>query len=77
MASPIRGRRPRLIKHDLLDYLAGECFEISERVRDEVIVRFKSAFPVWNVVVKAEVEELPSATVLRLIYRTGASLSGA
>jgi serine/threonine-protein kinase HipA len=48
MALPIRGRRSRLTKHDLLDYFAGECLEINERVRDEVIARFRSAFPVRN-----------------------------
>jgi serine/threonine-protein kinase HipA len=48
LALPIRGKRSRLTRHDLVDYFAGERLEINERVRYEVISRFKSVFPVWD-----------------------------
>ena len=48
MALPIRGKRSRLTRADLVDYFGGERLEINEKVRAEVRARFESAFPVWD-----------------------------
>ena len=48
MALPIRGKRSRLTRNDLLQYFATERLNINERVLAEMIGRFQAAFSDWD-----------------------------
>jgi serine/threonine-protein kinase HipA len=48
MALPIRGKRSRLSRDDLLSYFARERLQLNERVLSDVVARFQAAFPAWD-----------------------------
>ena len=48
MALPVRGKRSRLTRNDLLQYFATERLNINERVLAGMIGRFQSAFRAWD-----------------------------
>jgi serine/threonine-protein kinase HipA len=53
MALPIRGKRSRLTRKDLIDYFARERLGINEGVLAERLARFQSAFPLWEKLIAA------------------------
>jgi len=48
MALPIRGKKSRLTRNDLINYFARERLQINERVLQDVLSRFGSAVPTWR-----------------------------
>lgn len=48
MALPIKGKKSRLTRNDLLDYFAGERLQINERVLNDVLSRFAKATLSWR-----------------------------
>jgi serine/threonine-protein kinase HipA len=48
MALPIRGKKSRLTRHDLLDYFARERLQINDLVLNDVLSRFASALQTWR-----------------------------
>jgi serine/threonine-protein kinase HipA len=45
---PIKGKKSRLTRNDLLNYFARERLQINERVLSDVLSRFVQAMPVWR-----------------------------
>jgi serine/threonine-protein kinase HipA len=48
MALPIKGKKSKLTRNDLLNYFAQERLQINERVMNDVLSRFTKAIPVWR-----------------------------
>jgi len=48
MALPVKGKRSRLTRNDLLNYFARERLQINERVLNDVLSRFSRAMPAWR-----------------------------
>jgi serine/threonine-protein kinase HipA len=48
MALPIKGKKSKLTRHDLLHYFARERLQINERVLHDVLSQFAKAIPVWR-----------------------------
>ncbi len=47
-ALPIRGKKSRIIRADLLEYFARERLQLNDRIYAEVMERFEKAFPLWK-----------------------------
>jgi serine/threonine-protein kinase HipA len=48
LALPIKGKKSRLSRNDLLNYFARERLQINERVLNDVLSRFGKAMPAWR-----------------------------
>jgi serine/threonine-protein kinase HipA len=48
MALPIKGKKSKLTRKDLLTYFARERLQINERVSSDVLSRFAKAIPTWR-----------------------------
>ena len=48
MALPVKGRKSKLTRNDLLNYFARERLQINERVLNDVLSRFALAIPAWR-----------------------------
>ncbi len=48
MALPIRGKKSRLTRNDVVDYFGRERLQINERVLNEILARFAKAIPLWR-----------------------------
>ncbi len=48
MALPIKGKKSKLTRNDLLNYFARERLQINERVLNDVLSRFAKAVPAWR-----------------------------
>jgi serine/threonine-protein kinase HipA len=48
MALPLKGKKSRLTRNDLLNYFARERLQLNERVLNDVLSRFVNAIPVWR-----------------------------
>lgn len=48
LALPIRGKKSKLTRKDLLDYFARERLGLNEAVFNDCLSRFRSALPVWR-----------------------------
>jgi serine/threonine-protein kinase HipA len=48
LALPIRGKKSRLTRNDLLKYFARERLQLNERVLGDVVARFVNAIPRWR-----------------------------
>jgi len=48
MALPIKGKKSKLTRNDLLNYFARERLQINERVLNDVLSRFAKALPAWR-----------------------------
>jgi serine/threonine-protein kinase HipA len=48
LALPLRGKKSRLTRNDLLNYFARERLQINERVLNDVLSRFAKAMPAWR-----------------------------
>lgn len=48
MALPIRGKKSRLTRKDLVNYFARERLQLNERILSDVLSRFAKAMPVWR-----------------------------
>ncbi len=48
MALPIRGKKSRLTRNDLIEYFACERLRLNDRVLADVVSRFAKAIPVWR-----------------------------
>jgi len=48
LALPVKGKKSKLSRNDLLNYFARERLEINERVLSDVVSRFAKALPVWR-----------------------------
>jgi serine/threonine-protein kinase HipA len=48
MALPVRGKKSRLTRNDLLNYFARERLQLNERVLNDVLSRFAKAMPAWR-----------------------------
>lgn len=48
MALPLRGKKSRLTRQDLVDYFARERLQINERMLADVLTRFDKARPAWR-----------------------------
>jgi serine/threonine-protein kinase HipA len=47
-ALPLKGKKSRLTRNDLLNYFARERLELNEGVLKDVVARFTEAVPVWR-----------------------------
>jgi serine/threonine-protein kinase HipA len=47
MALPVKGKKSKLTRNDLLNYFARERLQINERVMNDVLSRFTKAIPAW------------------------------
>ena len=48
MALPVKGKKSRITRYDLLNYFARERLQINERVLNDVLSRFVRAMPAWR-----------------------------
>jgi serine/threonine-protein kinase HipA len=48
MALPVKGKKSKLTRNDLLNYFARERLQINERVVNDVLSRFAKAIPAWR-----------------------------
>jgi len=48
LALPLKGKKSRLTRNDLLNYFARERLQINERVLNDVLSRFAKAMPAWR-----------------------------
>jgi serine/threonine-protein kinase HipA len=48
LALPLKGKKSRLTRNDLLNYFARERLQINERVLNDILSRFGKAMPVWR-----------------------------
>lgn len=48
MALPIQGKRSKLTRNDLFRYFATERLQINTQMQEEIIKRFRGAFPKWE-----------------------------
>ena len=48
LALPVRGKKSKLTRRDLLDYFARERLELNERMLNDVLARFAKALPAWR-----------------------------
>jgi len=48
LALPVKGKKSRLTRNDLLTYFARERLQINERVLNDVLSRFAKAMPAWR-----------------------------
>lgn len=48
MALPVKGKKSKLTRNDLLNYFARERLQINERVLMDLLSRFAKALPVWR-----------------------------
>lgn len=48
MALPVKGRKSKLTRNDLLNYFARERLQIKERILNDVLSRFAKAIPTWR-----------------------------
>jgi serine/threonine-protein kinase HipA len=48
MALPVKGKKSKLTRNDLLNYFARERLQINERVMNDVLSRFTKAIPAWR-----------------------------
>lgn len=48
LALPIKGKKSKLTRNDLLNHFARERLQINEGVRNDVLSRFARAIPVWR-----------------------------
>lgn len=48
LALPIKGKKSKLTRNDLLNYFARERLGINEKVLNDVLSRFAKALPVWR-----------------------------
>jgi serine/threonine-protein kinase HipA len=47
LALPLKGKKSRLTRNDLLNYFARERLQINDRVLKDVLSRFAKALPLW------------------------------
>ena len=47
IALPIRGKKSKLTRSDLLDYFGKERLGLSDKVIEEEILKFQNAYPLW------------------------------
>jgi serine/threonine-protein kinase HipA len=47
MALPVKGKKSRLTRNDLLNYFARERLQLNERILSDVLSNFAKAMPVW------------------------------
>jgi serine/threonine-protein kinase HipA len=48
LALPVKGKKSRITRNDLLNYFARERLQINERVMNDVLARFARAIPTWR-----------------------------
>ena len=48
MALPVKGKKSKLTRNDLLSYFARERLQINERVLNDILSRFANAVPAWQ-----------------------------
>lgn len=48
LALPLRGKKSKLSKGDLLSYYAHERLQINDKIFNDVMERFQKAAPLWN-----------------------------
>src|SRR6185437_939597 len=48
LALPIKGKKSKLTRNDLLNYFARERLQINDKVLNDVLSRFAKALPVWR-----------------------------
>lgn len=48
IALPIRGKKSRLTKSDLLDYYGGDRLGLSEQIMEKELLRFWKSFTIWK-----------------------------
>ncbi len=48
LALPLRGKKSRLTRNDLMGYFARERLQLHERVLGDVVSRFMKAIPLWR-----------------------------
>jgi serine/threonine-protein kinase HipA len=48
LALPVKGKKSRLTRNDLLNYFARERLQINERVLNDVLSRFAKTMPAWR-----------------------------
>ena len=48
MALPVKGKKSKLTRNDLLNYFARERLQINEGVMNDVLSRFANAIPAWR-----------------------------
>jgi serine/threonine-protein kinase HipA len=48
LALPLRGKKSRLTRNDLLEYFARERLHLNERILGDVMSRFIKAIPLWR-----------------------------
>jgi serine/threonine-protein kinase HipA len=48
LALPVRGKKSKLTRKDLLNYFARERLQINDKVLSDVLLRFAKALPAWR-----------------------------
>ena len=48
LALPIRGKKSRLTRNDLMRYFARERLQLNERILSDLVSRFMKAIPLWR-----------------------------
>jgi len=48
MALPVKGKKSRLTRHDLLKYFARERLQLNEGILSDLMSRFSKAMPAWR-----------------------------
>jgi serine/threonine-protein kinase HipA len=48
LALPVKGKKSKLTRNDLLNYFARERLEINEKILSDVLSRFAKALPAWR-----------------------------
>jgi serine/threonine-protein kinase HipA len=48
MALPIRGKKSRLTRNDIVNYFARERLQLNDRILGDVLSRFAKAMPAWR-----------------------------
>ena len=48
LALPIRGKKSRITRNDLITYFARERLELNERILDDVLSKVSRAAPAWH-----------------------------
>ena len=74
LALPVKGKKSRLTRNDLLNYFARERLQINERVLNDVLSRFGKAMPAWRELLdqsflSADAKEKYAATLSERVKR--------
>jgi serine/threonine-protein kinase HipA len=72
LALPLRGKKSRLTRNDLMEYFAHDRLQLNERVFGDVVSRFMKAIPLWRDLLNRSFlsEEMKQKFVLLLDERT-------